>query len=584
MYQEREYFKRLDYVRIISCIMVLLYHLNIAKGGFLAVCTFFVISGYLAGISALYKHNFSLKSYYISKLKRIYVPLILVVFFTIIICKITNKLNLINIKSETMSILFGYNNFWQLKANLDYFTKNVNSPFIHFWFISILMQFYLFFPLIYCALEKLDEKTNNSISCIILIISTIVSLSFFYYLSRTNDIMEVYYNTFSRLFSILFGTCIAFIHYKVNINIVPIIKKFNIPIFISYIVILVLICFFASSQSPFYAIYMIIVTLISVRLIEYSTIHNSSRRDPNFIIKKFSDITYEIYLVQYPIIFFIQDYMNGIILKIFLIFIFAFILHIILNYDFNNKAIIIFRFISLFIVVITGSIIVFTEKNYTSDMEELKTLLNENEKITENNNNILFDSNNNVLLENNNENETPINEEQAEIDYAQIDEIVRNLPIVGIGDSVLLGAYDGLHEKFPNGYFDGKVSRSIKGGKEVITELKNKGKLSNIIVLALANNGDYSTKKNDELMELIGEDAEIFWINAVNADDPEFNEKFKEYCKNHSNLHIIDWENISKGHQEYFYADGIHLKGDGIYAYADAVYDAIYNYYISIKR
>lgn len=44
MKEEKEYFKRLDYIRIISCVMVLLYHLNILKGGFLAVCTFFALS------------------------------------------------------------------------------------------------------------------------------------------------------------------------------------------------------------------------------------------------------------------------------------------------------------------------------------------------------------------------------------------------------------------------------------------------------------------------------------------------------------------------------------------------------------
>lgn len=44
MIKEKEYYKRLDYLRIISCIMVLLYHLNILKGGFLAVCTFFALS------------------------------------------------------------------------------------------------------------------------------------------------------------------------------------------------------------------------------------------------------------------------------------------------------------------------------------------------------------------------------------------------------------------------------------------------------------------------------------------------------------------------------------------------------------
>ena len=41
MGEKKEYCIGLDIIRGISCIMVLLYHLNILKGGFLAVCTFF---------------------------------------------------------------------------------------------------------------------------------------------------------------------------------------------------------------------------------------------------------------------------------------------------------------------------------------------------------------------------------------------------------------------------------------------------------------------------------------------------------------------------------------------------------------
>lgn len=46
----KKYFKDLNIIRLIACIAVLLYHLNILKGGYLAVCTFFVLTGYLSCI------------------------------------------------------------------------------------------------------------------------------------------------------------------------------------------------------------------------------------------------------------------------------------------------------------------------------------------------------------------------------------------------------------------------------------------------------------------------------------------------------------------------------------------------------
>ena len=68
----KKYYKDIDFIRVLSCIAVLLYHLNILKGGYLAVCTFFVLSGYLSCISAFRKEKLSLKEYYLNRSLKIY--------------------------------------------------------------------------------------------------------------------------------------------------------------------------------------------------------------------------------------------------------------------------------------------------------------------------------------------------------------------------------------------------------------------------------------------------------------------------------------------------------------------------------
>ena len=145
----KKYFKDLNIIRLIACIAVLLYHLNILKGGYLAVCTFFVLTGYLSCISAFRKEKFSLKEYYKNRLFKIYLPLVIVVFISIGIISFLPNIFWFNLKPETTSVLLGYNNFWQLNANLDYFARHVDSPFMHFWYIGILLQFDLVFPFIY---------------------------------------------------------------------------------------------------------------------------------------------------------------------------------------------------------------------------------------------------------------------------------------------------------------------------------------------------------------------------------------------------------------------------------------------------
>ena len=135
----KKHYVGFDILRVVSCITILFYHLNILKGGYLAVCTFFVLSGYLSTISCLKKDKLSLKDYYISRFKKIYLPMIIVVFLSISIISLTTSYNWINLKNEVTSILLGYNNYWQINANLDYFVRNVSSPFMHLWFLSIII-------------------------------------------------------------------------------------------------------------------------------------------------------------------------------------------------------------------------------------------------------------------------------------------------------------------------------------------------------------------------------------------------------------------------------------------------------------
>ena len=80
---KKTYYRDLDIIRVLSCILVLLYHLNILKGGYLAVCIFFVLSGYLSIISAFRKEKFSILTYYKERLIHIYIPLLIVVFITL---------------------------------------------------------------------------------------------------------------------------------------------------------------------------------------------------------------------------------------------------------------------------------------------------------------------------------------------------------------------------------------------------------------------------------------------------------------------------------------------------------------------
>ena len=74
---------RLDILRVICCAAVLLYHTGILRGGFFAVCTFFVLSAYLSVKSAFRQKRFNILKHYLRRLLHIYLPLLVVVLITV---------------------------------------------------------------------------------------------------------------------------------------------------------------------------------------------------------------------------------------------------------------------------------------------------------------------------------------------------------------------------------------------------------------------------------------------------------------------------------------------------------------------
>ena len=603
------YHRRLDIVRILSCILVLLYHLNVIKGGFLAVCTFFTLSGYLSCTSALKNKNFSIKLYYINRIKKLYLPLLIVVAITVIFAKINPSINWINLKPESSSVLLGYNNIWQLKANQDYFTRNINSPFIHLWYISILFQFDLIFPIAFSIFKKIENKVKTNISTIIVFLFTIITTILFYYISKTQDFMIAYYNSFARSFSILFGVLLALIHYKYNMRFSRVFQRYNIIIYSMYAILLIVLCIFLPDKIECYAIFMILTTFISTRLLSYSIIeYESIHREDNYL-KLLSKMSYEVYLVQYPVIFFMQrisinDSLKVLIIAILTILI-SFILYFLIEGTFKKKNFNIVKNVFIGIIVIVGIFTIILSKDYSNEMKDLENRLNENSKFIEEKNKEFLEGTNIEEKDNNtakktendvwnattekkeivneniatNNNETKSNEKIITKNKKEIENIIRNTRIVGVGDSVLLDATKEFYNKFPKGYFDGKINRTISKAKEVLIYLKNKGKLGNIVILCLSTNGDYSDKQNTEMMKILG-NRKVYWINAVGPDDPNFNEKFENFAKNYPNIHIIEWDKFAKSHPEYLEPDKIHPNYKGGKVLVQQVFDTICNDYL----
>lgn len=148
-----------------------------------------------------------------------------------------------------------------------------------------------------------------------------------------------------------------------------------------------------------------------------------------------------------------------------------------------------------------------------------------------------------------------------------------------VGDSVMLGAAPALEEALPDdGVVDAKESRQVVAAKEIIENLDKEGRLGSTVVIALGTNGPFNSDKGQELIDYLGSDRKVFWVNVYGANlqwEDQSNDAINTVVENNDNVTLIDWNKAAQGNSEWFYQDGIHLKPTGQEAYAKVIVDAI---------
>lgn len=599
---------RLDYIdllRVFLCIAIFTYHMGFLKGGYLAVCSFFVLSGYLSA-SAFKKENFSIASYYKSRFLRVYLPMLLVVFASLGICMaIFPDILWISMKREVASILLGYNNFWQLSANMDYFARHVDSPYMHLWYVAILLQLELVFPIVYRIMKFLGDKLGRLVPVILCWLVGIGSMAWFIYVHTTEGLMSAYYDTFTRCFAWFIGLAVGMYHNNKRPLVIKKIEGRLAAKLLFYLLIVAQSALFviASADSELYLGAMIATTLITCRLIDYAKAADAHL--PNVfrqVIGYLSSISYEFFLVQYPVIYMLQYAELSNVLRYILIVLATFVSAALVNMALRPKKgslpVLTLQYILLFLLFIGagyGGYRYFIAPDKQAEQERLEEELARQEeeqrrKQEEYEAKLKAEEEQRKKEEEEQKKKEEelrqqLEEAKADIDKQleiieeqklEIKENIPNLSITFVGDSVLLGASDTLYQDFPNCYVDAKISRTAYVINSIFVDLKNRGILGDPIIINCGANGDCSEACKNEIMATL-EDRQVFWLTCTN--NAKANTTLLEYAERYDNLHVIDWATISAGHNEYFAGDGIHLKSEGKTAYSAAISEALYEYY-----
>ena len=215
----------IDGLRAVAVIAVILFHLNAnwLPGGFLGVDIFFVISGYLIG-GILYRElstgTFSLKRFYLRRMRRILPAFFAVVVFTLIVgaqlmVPGSDEWNTAR-SSAKWSVFFGGNFFSAL--NTDYFTPTVEvQPLNHLWSLAVEEQFYFIYPLILWAImgiiKRILPPASSSLTrCVNVVLTALAIASFalaFLPISLHGTALVPYYLPHLRFGELLIGAILA---------------------------------------------------------------------------------------------------------------------------------------------------------------------------------------------------------------------------------------------------------------------------------------------------------------------------------------------------------------------------------------
>lgn len=136
-----------------------------------------------------------------------------------------------------------------------------------------------------------------------------------------------------------------------------------------------------------------------------------------------------------------------------------------------------------------------------------------------------------------------------------------------VGDSVTEGVASTLMQHFPNAHVDGAVSRQFGTGVDLLRQYLA-SEDPQLIVFALGTNGPPTQQSVDEVIRLAnGRPVYFLTTRAPVAWTDQTNRLFIDAANAHPNVGVIDWSALSGAHPEYLYDDGTHPNELGTQAY-----------------
>jgi peptidoglycan/LPS O-acetylase OafA/YrhL len=571
-----KYIPAIDGLRAVAVIAVMLYHLGVSwiPGGFLGVDLFFVISGYvitrLLLDSIQRSGGLDLRAFYKSRVRRLLPPLVFMIVTTTLFIGVWAPDTIKRLLIDTPFALTGFMNWWLVFRQQDYFEAIGRPPLLqHTWSLGVEAQFSFIWPLILLlVLRQLGRKIIPAAALVIAIASgiTLLVVSLSIDANSSQTVSHVYFGTDTHSIGLFLGAALAVNWIPQNLK-VDIAKRAQdvidgIGVF-GFLGILSCFLFIDESNPTLYKIAFPLAGIFGCAII-MSIVHPASRFAPLLqgrAILWIGERSYAIYLWHWSVFQVTRPSVDLAgaswalyALRVLIVFALADISLRWVELPFRNgsieswfrgmkyrakkvrvrqKATLAASILSILIATSLVSVNAIAVSN--ENLEKLKL------EITS----------------------------KAEV-QTQITNPSDGLWVVG--DSVILGIRNELSNRRQVGLINAHVGRQAPELIEVLN--KDKSRMAGATVIVnMGNNNRLAESEVVSIFEAIKDQPQIIVINTAvpRSWKDENNSLIERVALNYQNVRIVDWNQISEGHPEYFAPDGVHLVPTGINVFVDAV-------------
>ena len=569
------YIPAIDGLRAVAVLAVMLYHLGFTwiPGGFLGVDLFFVISGYvitrLLLDSIARSGGLDLRAFYKARFRRLFPPLVFMIFMTIIYIGIWAPETMRRFISDSPFALSGAMNWWLVFRHTDYFDSIARPPLLqHTWSLGVEAQFYLVWPLI--LLLVLRRFGKNMIPGAALVIAAISGISLFI-VSLTVDaasvaqVSHVYFGTDTHSIGLFLGAALAVswvpqnLEEKVDKRAQDFIDGIGVFGFVGLIGTFLLV---NESDPTLYKLAFPLAGLFGCAILT-SIVHPASRFAPILSSKAavwIGERSYAIYLWHWVVF---QVTRPAVDLEGSTWALYAL------------RILIVFALADISLRLVELPIRSGLVEYWFKGMKYRTKNVQKRQKITVALSIILLLLGTSLIGANaisKSDNEMAAIKKQLE-QPAEPTEISAAEPggLWVTGDSVILGIRYELETRNHIALINARVGRQALELRTVMQQDKS-SVVGSTVIFNLGNNNKLTTEQVVSVFEEVKKQPKIIVVNTAVPRDwrDDNNALISQYAAQYGAI-VIDWAEISAGHPEYFAPDGVHLVPLGVRAYVDAI-------------